>query len=92
MKHLEELCRESADDALAFLLALLGDADAPANTRLQAAREILDRGFGKPVDRTAVLNMSARSDSDGSDLTTAELMRIASGGGGVVTRLPPAES
>ena len=84
MKHLEQLCRESAPDALAYLQDLLADKKAPANTRLAAAREILDRGFGKPVDRTAILNLSGQAGDAGSNLSDAELMRIASGG--VVTR------
>jgi len=85
-----EACREKTDNALAVLEAAMNDEAASWRDRMTAASLLIDHGHGKPVDRTAVLNLSARAAGDGSDLSTQELMRIAAGGG--VTRLPPAES
>ena len=78
MKALEERCRESADEALAFLLDTIQDRDAPHNVRLAAAREILDRGYGKPVDRSAVLNLNT-GNGQPFTLSNDELERIAAG-------------
>ena len=85
-----EACREKTENALAVLEAAMNDESASWRDRMTAASLLIDHGHGKPVDRTAVLNLSARAAGDGSDLSTQELMRIAAGGG--VTRLPPAES
>lgn len=78
MKDLERRCRESAEDALALLLEMVNDASAPRRDRLYAAREILDRGFGKPIDRQAVLNMSGPTDG-AQALTRTQLEAIAAG-------------
>ena len=85
-----EACREKTENALAVLEAAMNDESASWRDRMTAASLLIDHGHGKPVDRTAVLNLSAGYDGDGSELSTDELMRIAAGGG--VTRLPPAES
>ena len=80
MKRLEQLCRESSEQALAVLTDVMNDPDQPAAARLAAAREVLDRGHGKPIDRQAILQMGA--DGGGSSvesLTEAQLLRIASG-------------
>ena len=79
MKALEAMCRESADKAFQHLLSTMDNVDAPENVRLAAAREILDRGFGKPVDRTAILQLT-KLDADGEvqpeEMTTPELHAI----------------
>ena len=85
-----EACREKTENALAVLEAAMNDESASWKDRMTAASLLIDHGHGKPVDRTAVLNLSAGYDGDGDDLSDAELMRIAAGGG--VTRLPPGES
>lgn len=78
VKDLERLCRESAEDALRLLLDTVNDEDAPRRDRLAAAREILDRGYGKPVDRQAILNLNGGGDSP-AELTREQLERIAAG-------------
>ena len=87
-----EACREKTENALAVLEAAMNDESASWRDRMTAASLLIDHGHGKPIDRTAILNLPPADggDSDGSDLTTAQLRRIAAGGG--VTRLPPAES
>ncbi len=84
MKQLEQLCRESAGTAIDYLLRTIDDPDVPANVRLQAAREVLDRGYGKPVDRQAVLNLDATGAGDAATLSRADLLRIAAGDQGGV--------
>ena len=85
-----EACREKTENALAVLEAAMNDESASWKDRMTAASLLIDHGHGKPVDRTAVLNLSAVYDGDGDDLSDAELRRIVAGG--CVTRLPPAES
>ena len=80
MKALEELCRAHAETAVDLLRDTIADPDAPIQARLTAARELLDRGFGKSVDRSVALQLNKSADSDtGDDLTMAQLQRIASG-------------
>lgn len=96
MKELEALCRESSEAALAVLTDVMNDPDQPAAARLAAAREILDRGHGKPIDRQAVMQMTGGTGGESPEvLTEAQLLRIASGaltgtgGGGQVIDLRP---
>jgi len=53
-KAVEELCKQHAEDAVAYLANLLQDSDANPKERLVAAGELLDRGYGKAVDRVAI--------------------------------------
>jgi len=87
MKELEQLCRESAQTALDFLLDAVTNEDQPGNVRLAAAREILDRGFGKPVDRQVQLSLS-NTGSTGERLSKDQLLRIAAGALGEQAREP----
>lgn len=80
MKHLEQLCRENAEVAFGYLMDLIEDLDAPKQVRLQAAREILDRGFGRPVDRTAIMALPMGGTDEPDRMTDEELLRVAAGG------------
>ena len=53
-KAVEELCKQHAEDAVAYLANLLQDTEANPKERLVAAGELLDRGYGKAVDRVAI--------------------------------------
>ena len=53
-KTVEELCKQHAEDAVAYLANLLQDPKASAKERIVAASELLDRGYGKSVDRVAI--------------------------------------
>lgn len=77
MRDLERLCRENAEAAFNHLIETINDRDAPANIRLQAAKEVLDRGFGKPIDRQAVLNLDGGTAP--AELSREELVKIAAG-------------
>lgn len=75
MRPIEQACKESTEDALTVLRDLL--TSECEKTRLAAAREILDRGHGRPVDRQAVLQISGQSGSGNpEDMKTADLLRI----------------
>jgi hypothetical protein len=50
-KGIAAKAREHADKALDVLVSALVDQDT--KTRIAAAKELLDRGFGKPVTMTA---------------------------------------
>lgn len=73
-KAIEELAREHAAEAVAALVDLLHNGSDSA--RRAAAEALLDRAYGKPVDRQAVLNIGTGSDQAG-ELTRAQLLRIA---------------
>jgi len=60
------------------MLETIADPDAPRQVRLAAAREVLDRGFGKPVDRQAVLTMNTGGQG-AAQLTREQLEAIAAG-------------
>lgn len=50
---LREIARQHMETAVATLLDVLRDNDAPASARVSAANSILDRGYGKapqPID------------------------------------------
>ena len=53
-----DLAREHADEAVQVLASIMRDADTPAAARISAAAEILNRGFGRPVDQKAMVLMS----------------------------------
>lgn len=43
-----DLARDHSEDAIATLVAIARDEDAPAAARVSASTAILDRGWGKP--------------------------------------------
>lgn len=50
---LREIARQHTEKAVATLVAVLEDSEAPASARVSAANSILDRGYGKapqPID------------------------------------------
>ena len=47
-KTLSALARENTDHALAALVEVAEDTSAPAAARVQAAKALLDRGWGRP--------------------------------------------
>jgi len=62
-KGIAAKAREHTDKALEVLVAALDDDDT--KTRIVAAKEIIDRGFGKPVTMTA--DVSKRLDDMDDD-------------------------
>ncbi len=71
-----DLAREHADEAVQVLASIMRDADAPAAARISAATEILNRGYGRPVDQKAMVIMGQQLDQNRTarDMTTAEIV------------------
>lgn len=53
-----DLAREHAEDAVQVLASIMRDNEAPAAARISAATEILNRGYGRPIDQKAMVVMS----------------------------------
>ena len=71
-KGIARLAREHGDKALNVLVSALDDDDG--RIRIAAAREILDRGYGKPVTMTAdVTNKLEELDDDFLESAIAQL-------------------
>lgn len=75
-----DLAREHADQAIAVLAAIMRDEEAQASARISAATEILNRGYGRPVDQKAMLVLGQQVDAHRTarDLTTREIMDLIS--------------
>ena len=79
-KGLAAKAREHADKALEVLSSALSDADA--KVRIAAAKELLDRGFGKAVAMTADVT-GKLDDIDDDTLDSAiDALRAAVGASG----------
>jgi hypothetical protein len=50
--RLQDLAREHTEEALKTIIDLMKDAKTPRLTKLACARELLDRGWGKPMQMT----------------------------------------
>lgn len=68
-QSIEEQAGRHGHKALKFLVNLIGDKDAPIKERRLAADSVLDRAYGKPVDRLAIAQVSG----DGASQVVAEL-------------------
>jgi len=75
-KQIEELAREHAAEAVAALVDLMRTGSDSA--KRAAAEALLDRAYGKPVDRQAVLNLGPAGEAV-EELSRAQLLRIANG-------------
>lgn len=52
--ELRDLARAHTAEALSTLVEVMGDKSAPSAARVTAARELLDRGFGRPAQEVAL--------------------------------------
>ena len=76
-RSIEDKFQVHADKAVERLTKILNDDKAPIASQLAAAREILDRGYGKSVDRLAVANLNGNELSkDPRKMTTKELLAV----------------
>lgn len=73
---LGSLLRERSLDAVTFLLETMNNEKASLKLRLVAANTILDRGLGKPVDRSVIAVMDAGTNQDPTKLDTKQLEAI----------------
>ena len=56
------------------LVDVLSDEDQPAMARVQAAEKLLDRGFGKAVDRSVQISLNDQDNKPTKLLTRDELL------------------
>ena len=51
---LKDLARQHTQRALETLVEIMTDGDSPSNARINAAQQLLDRGWGKPTTHNEV--------------------------------------
>ena len=71
-----EIMRAEALDSLKYLIDTRDDPKAHPKLRQAAAIEILNRGFGKPVDRTVITTLDMGSSVDPVLLSDDELIKM----------------
>jgi len=77
---LELECQKFAHQAVSALVSILNDVEQPAQHRIAAAAQILDRGYGKPVDRIALSSVTSTTNTDQYNLlSTRELLQLLAG-------------
>src|SRR5688572_23695355 len=69
-REMRELAKQYGPDCIAFWASLVNDPEADTAYRLVAARELADRGYGKP---SRTIELEAHSPMDYSQLTDDEL-------------------
>ena len=75
--ELGDMLREHSKDAVLFMVNTMNDEKAHPKLRQAAAKEILDRGIGKPVDVTIVRTVSESGQGkDVSKMSDAELEQM----------------
>lgn len=72
-RTIEEVCKREAGKALKALLKVIEDDEAPHKDRVLAANTLLDRAYGKTVDRVQVASINTGGGDVGT-LTRDELM------------------
>lgn len=72
-RTIEQMASEWADEAVDVLRSVYKDETAPHAARVQAAKEMLDRGYGKSVDRIAVAQINDEAKASGRTLTLDEI-------------------
>jgi hypothetical protein len=60
--NINELARERGPEAIATLAKIMANDEAPPAARVKAAESLLDRGFGKPLQKQELTG------ADGKDL------------------------
>ena len=75
--ELGEMLREHSKDAVIYMVKTMNDEQAHPKLRQAAAKEILDRGIGKPVDVTIVRTVSDTGQGkDVAKMSDAELEQM----------------
>lgn len=70
----EELCRPHGEKVVNFLLSTMLDDEQPIKERVRCGVELLDRGYGRPVDRVAIAQVGGDTSQAAPLLTTAQLI------------------
>jgi hypothetical protein len=76
--ELQELARQQSPEAIATLKAIMQNGKSPAAARVRVAEVLLDRGYGKPLQPTALATMEINKRAE--DMTDDELATIAARG------------
>lgn len=73
-----DLAREHAAEAVEVLASIMRDETAPSAARISAASEILNRGYGRPIDQKAMIVMSQQVERvlTPREMTTAQLIDL----------------
>lgn len=74
LRSLDNLAREHTESAVATIKEVMEDPFAENRDRLAAAREILDRGHGKPLAATISLPPSRRAAAALAQMSDDDLM------------------
>ena len=78
--------QQHGEEAISVLASIMRDCEAPPSARISAASEILNRGYGRAVDKKAMFVMSQQIDRPlvAREMTTRdiidELARLSSEG------------
>lgn len=77
-QELAELFRNRSTDAVEYIYQVMMDEGIPVKLRLHAAKDILDRGIGKPVDVVVLSALEKNRDvsPSPSNLSNNELLEI----------------
>ena len=75
-KAIEEMCREHSELAVSFIAGLIADTEADDAVRLKAAETMLDRAYGKAVDRVAIKQVGGDANADARLLTTDQIIAL----------------
>jgi hypothetical protein len=76
-QSIEELCLPYAKKAVKYLVDLIGDDTAPVKERRLAADSVLDRAYGKSVDRLAIAAVAGSDSTRSPELLTTEQLITA---------------
>jgi hypothetical protein len=68
--------QQHGEEAISVLASIMRDCEAPASARITAASEILNRGYGRPVDQKAMVVMSQQIDRTlvAREMTTRDII------------------
>ena len=75
-RAIEELCKEHAGLAVACLAGLISDPEQDGEVRRKASNDILDRAYGKAVDRIAIAQVGGDQARDARLLSTEDIIRM----------------
>lgn len=78
-RSIESVAREHAESAMDTIVDVMTDPWAENKDRLNAAKEVLDRAYGKPTSTVVTLPPNARQRQQAAKLTDEQLMEIIDG-------------
>lgn len=71
-----QLMRQQSLEAVTYIYSVMKDPQAHPKLRYAAAVEILNRGMGKPVDRSIVATIEQGTTLDPSTMSDSELIQM----------------